>query len=79
MNVRLPVGMLPAKKGPKSIEHVQFLVIQLHATARKYMAKLESEGKKTHYIHPFDSLATWEGHSTLIIEVTTYLGILKTV
>lgn len=39
------------------------------ATARKYMAKLEAEGKQTHYIHPFDSQAVWDGHSTMMHEV----------
>ena len=40
------------------------------ASARKYMAKLEKEGEKTHYIHPFDSPAVWDGHSTLVHEVS---------
>ena len=39
------------------------------ATAKKYIQKMKDEGKTCHYIHPFDSPAVWDGHSTLIHEV----------
>lgn len=44
------------------------------ATAKKYIQKMKGEGKTCHYIHPFDSPAVWDGHSTLIHEVVEQLA-----
>eukprot|EP00116_Pleurobrachia_bachei_P008190 sb/3468452/ len=46
----------------------------MNAIARAYIKSLEEKGEKVHYIHPFDGVYVWEGHSTMMTEVKEQLA-----